>query len=215
MLYYFFFFLMIRRPPRSTQGVSSAASDVYKRQSIYNKKELCYLLDIKDKEKINITDSQIILLAYKKWNQECPKYLVGDFAFVIYDEKEDKILCVKDHMGSRSLYYSYENNIFSFSTVIETLKSNKELNERWICDLLALGGVVHQFEPEETIYNNVYQVLPATAIIIQGNKLIKYKYWDCLLYTSDAADDTPCVDLGGRRIIKKKKKQYNILMNKN
>ena len=27
----------------------------------------------------------------------------------------------------------------------------------------------------------------------------------CLLYTSDAADDLPCVDLGGRRIIKKKK----------
>ena len=25
----------------------------------------------------------------------------------------------------------------------------------------------------------------------------------CLLYTSDAADDLPCVDLGGRRIIKK------------
>ena len=30
----------------------------------------------------------------------------------------------------------------------------------------------------------------------------------CLLYTSDAADDTPCVDLGGRRIIKKKKKFF-------
>eukprot|EP00657_Telonema_sp_P-1_P001730 TRINITY_DN143_c0_g1_i15.p1 TRINITY_DN143_c0_g1~~TRINITY_DN143_c0_g1_i15.p1 ORF type:complete len:109 (+),score=32.33 TRINITY_DN143_c0_g1_i15:154-480(+) len=28
----------------------------------------------------------------------------------------------------------------------------------------------------------------------------------CLLYTSDAADDLLCVDLGGRRIIKKKKK---------
>eukprot|EP00831_Metopus_contortus_P043988 TRINITY_DN35293_c0_g1_i2.p1 TRINITY_DN35293_c0_g1~~TRINITY_DN35293_c0_g1_i2.p1 ORF type:complete len:190 (+),score=16.17 TRINITY_DN35293_c0_g1_i2:92-661(+) len=32
--YEFFFFLMIRRPPRSTQGVSSAASDVYKRQAL-------------------------------------------------------------------------------------------------------------------------------------------------------------------------------------
>src|SRR5450756_1193055 len=31
--------------------------------------------------------------------------------------------------------------------------------------------------------------------------------WACLLYTSDAADDLLCVDLGGRRIIKKKKKQ--------
>ena len=30
----------------------------------------------------------------------------------------------------------------------------------------------------------------------------------CLLYTSDAADDLLCVDLGGRRIIKKKK-EYN------
>ena len=30
----------------------------------------------------------------------------------------------------------------------------------------------------------------------------------CLLYTSDAADDLLCVDLGGRRIIKKKKTEY-------
>ena len=32
----------------------------------------------------------------------------------------------------------------------------------------------------------------------------------CLLYTSDAADDLLCVDLGGRRIIKKKKEKANI-----
>ena len=30
----------------------------------------------------------------------------------------------------------------------------------------------------------------------------------CLLYTSDAADERSSVDLGGRRIIKKKKKIY-------
>ena len=30
-------------------------------------------------------------------------------------------------------------------------------------------------------------------------------YKDCLLYTSDAADERSSVDLGGRRIIKKKK----------
>ena len=33
---------------------------------------------------------------------------------------------------------------------------------------------------------------------------------DCLLYTSDAADERSSVDLGGRRIIKKKKRaDYN------
>ena len=32
-------------------------------------------------------------------------------------------------------------------------------------------------------------------------------YENCLLYTSDAADDLLCVDLGGRRLIKKKKRR--------
>ena len=33
-------------------------------------------------------------------------------------------------------------------------------------------------------------------------------HFTCLLYTSDAADERSSVDLGGRRIIKKKKKIY-------
>ena len=36
----------------------------------------------------------------------------------------------------------------------------------------------------------------------------------CLLYTSDAADDLLCVDLGGRRLIKKKKKIQKKNINK-
>src|SRR5674536_51335 len=34
-----------------------------------------------------------------------------------------------------------------------------------------------------------------------------HRLWTCLLYTSDAADEEDSVDLGGRRIIKKKKKE--------
>ena len=34
---------------------------------------------------------------------------------------------------------------------------------------------------------------------------IQHHSWHCLLYTSDAADERSSVDLGGRRIIKKKK----------
>ena len=39
-----------------------------------------------------------------------------------------------------------------------------------------------------------------TEIGKQKDKTVKFT---CLLYTSDAADDMQCVDLGGRRIIKK------------
>ena len=39
-----------------------------------------------------------------------------------------------------------------------------------------------------------------------GPWLVRHGAWslDCLLYTSDAADERSSVDLGGRRIIKKK-----------
>ena len=37
--------------------------------------------------------------------------------------------------------------------------------------------------------------------IAESDPSLEETLTDCLLYTSDAADDTPCVDLGGRRII--------------
>ena len=44
-------------------------------------------------------------------------------------------------------------------------------------------GYAHDYYPEGKVYHDV---------------------WGCLLYTSDAADERSSVDLGGRRIIKKK-----------
>ena len=37
-----------------------------------------------------------------------------------------------------------------------------------------------------------------------STRMFSITHYPCLLYTSDAADDLLCVDLGGRRIIKKK-----------
>ena len=52
-----------------------------------------------------------------------------------------------------------------------------------------------------------YFDMPMTTISIAGRDfadfLMSKLILVCLLYTSDAADDMQCVDLGGRRIIKK------------
>ena len=41
---------------------------------------------------------------------------------------------------------------------------------------------------------------------IEQSRVLTVRMTDCLLYTSDAADERSSVDLGGRRIIKKKNK---------
>ena len=61
---------------------------------------------------------------------------------------------------------------------------------------------VRKRELQIGVFNEVVQVenKMENSIKEMTNSLLL----SCLLYTSDAADDTPCVDLGGRRIIKKK-----------
>ena len=56
--------------------------------------------------------------------------------------------------------------------------------------------------------DNLFNLKPG-AVLFQStrinNQQYSYeKYISCLLYTSDAADERSSVDLGGRRIIKKK-----------
>ena len=60
--------------------------------------------------------------------------------------------------------------------------------------ILMIGGGVPK--------NFTQDVVVATDVLGIEKPMHKYA---CLLYTSDAADDLPCVDLGGSSIIKKKK----------
>eukprot|EP00657_Telonema_sp_P-1_P012675 TRINITY_DN9373_c0_g1_i1.p1 TRINITY_DN9373_c0_g1~~TRINITY_DN9373_c0_g1_i1.p1 ORF type:complete len:100 (-),score=15.16 TRINITY_DN9373_c0_g1_i1:12-311(-) len=73
-------------------------------------------------------------------------------------------------------------------------------------------------EPPDGEFNRLYQDYHEVIIIEDEEGRIIYhnihivdcdnpgtNCMSCLLYTSDAADDLLCVDLGGRRIIKKKK----------
>ena len=63
----------------------------------------------------------------------------------------------------------------------------------------------------ETAYHKLANTLRRSSLRIVGNKSAVEAegtlFNRCLLYTSDAADERSSVDLGGRRIIKKKKKQ--------
>lgn len=50
-------------------------------------------------------DAEYILAAYLAWGPACVERLVGDFAFVIWDAAEERLLAARDLAGTRSLYY--------------------------------------------------------------------------------------------------------------
>ena len=77
------------------------------------------------------------------------------------------------------------------------LKFCKSVEKKYNC-----GRVIHIGDVADCLNFSNYERDPECPSIPDEVSNLKKV---CLLYTSDAADDTPCVDLGGRRIIKKKK----------
>ena len=60
---------------------------------------------------------------------------------------------------------------------------------------------------EEELWNKHDGHAPAGKVVINDRIADNMLQQICLLYTSDAADERSSVDLGGRRIIKKKKQR--------
>src|SRR5664280_3909313 len=76
---------------------------------------------------------------------------------------------------------------------------------RWVWDKEE-GAQAPEFASEKQA-QRILSLLIRHANVIAFTLTQAPQYYDCLLYTSDAADEEDSVDLGGRRIIKKKKKQ--------
>lgn len=149
---------------------------------IDNRAELGDKLGIKHSHREGLTDSLYILHAYLKWGQDCPKHLVGDFAFAIWDSKRQELFCAVDHTGRRAFYYYRSTMFFAFSTLINPLFSlpdiTKQHNETWIADFLAMPSQRHQLDPELTPYQNIF-LLPAghTLTVRAGSEAKKQVYW--------------------------------------
>ena len=81
--------------------------------------------------------------------------------------------------------------------------------EDGIRDLVRSRGLGDVYKRQELVTASAERI-PIKVAILNNAYLGMVRQWqemfyDCLLYTSDAADERSSVDLGGRRIIKKKK----------
>lgn len=145
---------------------------------IDNRMELFQSLQVDRALQQTISDTQLILLAYLKWGEETPKYLIGDFAFFLWDERQQKLFGARDFSGSRTLYYVYKDRQFYFSTIIESLLKlpnvKQRLNEEWLAEYLAIAGVVDTVDSSITPFVGIEQVPPSHSITIEkGRKKVK------------------------------------------
>jgi asparagine synthase (glutamine-hydrolysing) len=91
----------------------------------------------------SITDEQLILNAYETWGEDCVKHLIGDFAFVIWDDRLQRLFCARDHLGVKPFFYTHLDGRFKFSSTLNELRRDptvsNTLNEIAVGDYLLFG----------------------------------------------------------------------------
>lgn len=144
---------------------------------IDNRDELFKKLEINEKDFDVITDIDLILWSYQKWGEDCPKYLIGDFAFIIYDIKNKKFVCIRDHMGIKPFYYYVSKDKFIFASEIEPIFANFDIQK--IPNIEGINNILSSsaLDYDQTLFKNILR-LPIAHSMVLHNKNVKLKrYW--------------------------------------
>jgi asparagine synthase (glutamine-hydrolysing) len=145
---------------------------------IDNRDELIGILGLTDRSPGEISDSELILVAYERWGESCPERLLGDFAFAIWDRSRQILFCARDPAGVKPFYYVHRpGRVFAFASEIKALfcvpEVPQELNELRVA--YHLVGFVQ--DPSITSYREVYRLPAAHSMCVHLGESRLRTYW--------------------------------------
>lgn len=156
--------------PQTSHGLSLVAN-----ARIDNREELIRLLDIINTKVV--TDASIILMAYQKWGKDCAEKLIGEFAFAIWDEKEQSLFCAKDALGIRPLYYHIGPEFIIVSTEIRGIFASGLVQKKPNKLMLAVHLSAFKAEQELTVYEDILSLRGAHWLFSKDNDIRIQRYW--------------------------------------
>jgi asparagine synthase (glutamine-hydrolysing) len=144
-----------------------------------NRPELIPLLSAKGEPvTTKSTDADLILAAYRIWGEGCPEQIIGDYAFAIWDAREQHLFCARDAFGIKSLHYSRMGSTFCLASeaqqIIQHPRIPRILDEVTVADYL----VNNLNDETRSMFLDVHKVSPAHTLIANPSELRLHRYWD-------------------------------------
>lgn len=106
--------------------------------------------------------------------------LDGDFTFVLYDKMNNETFLSRDLVGKMTMYYMIQENILYFSTLLMPLyelKTNANLNEKWLCAFYGTDYRIQSFSEEDTVFESILLLKQAGYTKINKNETKYIKCW--------------------------------------
>jgi asparagine synthase (glutamine-hydrolysing) len=142
-----------------------------------NRSELVKSLNINLVESSRLSDAALVLHAYDCWGEHCFEHFIGEYALVIIDERRGELLCVRDALGDRTLFYTLDASRVLIASepwaVAGATGKNPDLDE---------VGMAYYFAMEtpddgRTLFKDINELLPAQVLAVSHTGERRWSYW--------------------------------------
>ncbi len=145
---------------------------------IYNFRELRSDLESEGYAFSSQCDTEVLLLAYRRWGAACLERFIGMFAFAIFDASRRELFLARDRLGIKPLYYFADARQFVFASETKAILQADGVERR--IDRHALPELVafRYLTAGRTLLRDVRELEPGHQLIVSATGLRAQRWWD-------------------------------------
>jgi asparagine synthase (glutamine-hydrolysing) len=118
-------------------------------------------------------DAELVLRAYQLWGDESPRRILGDFAYALWDGRIRRLLCARDPMGVKPLFYHIGPGFFLCGSELNQLLQDPRVrrapNEAMVAEYL-LGAFSNR---EDTLYSGLMRLAGGDLLVVRPDGVTK------------------------------------------
>lgn len=149
---------------------------------IFNYKELRAELGSKGHSFATASDTEAIIEGWREWGPRVVEKLRGQFAFALWDHKQETLFLARDRMGEKPVHYAtLADGTLAFASEIKAILTlpgvDLTIDPEAVADFFTYGYV----PDPKTIYTSIRKLPPAhTLLIKRGGQPALRQYWNVL-----------------------------------
>jgi asparagine synthase (glutamine-hydrolysing) len=160
---------------------------------IYNYRQLRKILEQRGHVFRTQSDTEVIVHAYEEYGDACVSHLNGMFAFALWDKPRQRLLCARDHLGIKPLYYYSDGHSLVFGSELKALLAHPGVPTRMNPVALDLFLTLEYVPGPHTIYQDIHKLLPGHILAFERGNLTVHRYWN-IPVEPVTSDEEACVE---------------------
>lgn len=124
------------------------------------------------------SDSEVLIHLYEEIGLDALQKLRGEYAFILWDEKTQRMIAARDRFGIKPLYFSFYNSTLFFASEIKALLAAgvpAEWDEESFYVACHLGFTPMQ---DRTLFKGIFQISPGYVVVADKSQQRICCYWD-------------------------------------